>query len=294
MKKRNSMVELYRFIFAFTVLKFHGFVPLQTPYFTTGRLAVEFFFILSGFLLIKSFNKFNDVKIHKSIFQFTWSKVYPIIISLSIGIIFNIIEMFKYNDFSFNVWGYLWYVKQLLIVSLIYFVIKYFIKNEKIFFVVVVAIFLVSTIMNCNEMYYEVGRVRAFAGMSLGILLSYIPKINEKYIKNIWFVLILVQMATLCLLLFSNNLWLSNYFILERVAHWFLFPMLIYFSFQINYHNKIFDYLGSISFGLYAFQCVASCLKVYGVNNVYILFCMIILLSVVESIVKKYALNKKR
>lgn len=287
------MVELYRFIFAFTVLKFHGFVPSQTPYFTTGRLAVEFFFILSGFLLIKSFNKFKDVKIHKSIFKFIWSKVYPIIIPLSLGIIFNIIEMFKCNDFSFNVWGYLWYVKQLLIVSLIYFVIKYFMKNEKIFFVVVVAIFLVSTIMNCNEMYYEVGCVRAFAGMSLGILLSYIPKINEKYIKKIWLVLILVQIATLCLLLFSNNLWLSNYFVLERVAHWFLFPMLIYFTFQINYQNKIFNYLGSISFGLYAFQCVANCMRVYGVNNIYILFSVIIILSVIENEFKKIIHNKK-
>ena len=58
MRKRNSLIELYRFLFALNVLKSHGFFPNTGPYFEPGRISVEFFFVLTGFLLIRLINKY--------------------------------------------------------------------------------------------------------------------------------------------------------------------------------------------------------------------------------------------
>lgn len=54
MKKRNSLIEFYRFIFAINVVKSHGMFPYNGPYIGPGRISVEFFFILTGFLLMPS------------------------------------------------------------------------------------------------------------------------------------------------------------------------------------------------------------------------------------------------
>lgn len=294
MKKKNSLIELYRFIFAMAVVNYHGYFPFNTPYLSAGRLSVEFFFILSGYLLVRSVDKFMDMKLYKGAIKFIWSKIYPIIIPLSIGILCNIIGMFKDNEFSVNIFGFLWYVKQMLSMSLYYFILRYFIKNKNINLAIIVSIFVIYAVLNCYEDYYQRGDVRAIAAMSLGVIIAYIPSINEKFSKKVWYALVPIQLATLCLMLFSNNLWADNYLVLERIAHWGLYPLMIYLTFQVKCHNKVFDYLGSISFGLYAFQCVASCMSKYGVTNVYVLFLVIVVLSIIERFVKVILKNKKR
>ena len=57
-KTKNSLIELYRFLFALWVLYYHSFVPYKGELFGQGYLAVEFFFVLSGFFLIRSIDKY--------------------------------------------------------------------------------------------------------------------------------------------------------------------------------------------------------------------------------------------
>jgi peptidoglycan/LPS O-acetylase OafA/YrhL len=67
MSKRNGKIEVYRFIFCICVLSFHiekyilGEASLDNgihfAYFPHGAMGVEFFFILSGFLMAKSISK---------------------------------------------------------------------------------------------------------------------------------------------------------------------------------------------------------------------------------------------
>ena len=52
-KKRNSLIEFFRFFFALNVVKNHGYFPYRTRLFSPGRISVEFFFVLSGILLRK-------------------------------------------------------------------------------------------------------------------------------------------------------------------------------------------------------------------------------------------------
>ena len=62
---RNGKVELYRFIFSVIILLFHAYLadPLQPnvnqvgttlAMFPQGALGVEFFFLLSGFLMARN------------------------------------------------------------------------------------------------------------------------------------------------------------------------------------------------------------------------------------------------
>ena len=45
-KVKNSLIELFRFLFALWVLYYHSFVPYKGEMFGQGYLAVEFFFVL--------------------------------------------------------------------------------------------------------------------------------------------------------------------------------------------------------------------------------------------------------
>lgn len=287
MRKRNSLIELYRFIFAINVVKSHGLFPYMGPYFGPGRISVEFFFVLTGYLLMKSINKFLDKPFWEGFKGFFTSKLKAIWIPLVIAIPFNIFYCIVIKQYFVNIWGYLWYVKQMLIYIAVCFVMRYFIKNEKKFILLVESVFVVAAVLHVFPLFYSWGVIRALMGISLGILISYIPKLNLKKKGLVWVILVPVQALILAILIFGNNL------LMEEVLDLILYPALIYFTFQLTINNKVFNYLGSLSFGLYAFQCVVRPFDKLGFNNVWILFGIIVLLSVLEDGFKRYMRYRK-
>lgn len=56
MKKRNATIDLMKFVFALIIVLFHASANLKLGFrfFVNGRLAVEFFFIVSGYLMVRS------------------------------------------------------------------------------------------------------------------------------------------------------------------------------------------------------------------------------------------------
>lgn len=65
MSKKNSLIELYRFVAAISILVFHVASGFENGQVTNWRLGVEFFFILSGFLLMNHCDKHpEDTPIH--------------------------------------------------------------------------------------------------------------------------------------------------------------------------------------------------------------------------------------
>ena len=53
MKSRNATIEFYRYIFMVVLLMWHG--PFDSFKCGSGYLVVEFFFILSGYMLMDNF-----------------------------------------------------------------------------------------------------------------------------------------------------------------------------------------------------------------------------------------------
>ncbi len=71
---RNGLIELYRFLFAMWVVWYHGFFAFKNQFFNHGYIAVEFFFILSGFYIIKSIDKQSDKPFFTGLWQMLWSR----------------------------------------------------------------------------------------------------------------------------------------------------------------------------------------------------------------------------
>ena len=56
-KKRNDVLELWRFIFCIMVLGFHFFSKIESKLFHAGYLGVEFFFLVSGYFIGSFYTK---------------------------------------------------------------------------------------------------------------------------------------------------------------------------------------------------------------------------------------------
>ena len=51
--KRNGAIDLLKFLFSLMIVIYHGrlFANAENPLFRAGKIGVEFFFIVSGYLM---------------------------------------------------------------------------------------------------------------------------------------------------------------------------------------------------------------------------------------------------
>lgn len=87
MNGKAPVIEFYRYVFMVVLLAFHG----ETNYFPNGYLVVEFFFILSGYLLMESY-----LRKPKTAVQYTVDKLKR-----------TYVEYFIALCFCFLIWGIL-------------------------------------------------------------------------------------------------------------------------------------------------------------------------------------------
>ena len=295
MKKRNSLIELYRFFFALNVVKNHGFFPEGFNYFSPGRVSVEFFFVLSGFLFVGTLEKLSDLPLNKSLPKMIVGKLKPLFFPLIIGVLSNIIYNIVAKEYFDGIWGYLWYIEALMLVFSAYLVLRRVIKSEKVFTYVTLGIFTLATLMRFSGVFYEWGYVRAFATISLGMLLSKLPKIEIERKWIAWVILIPVQAMCFVIVCFhlGNVDWFGGFRGVEFILDNLLYPALIYLTFNVSISSNVLDYLGALSFGLYAFQCPADLFRLLGISNVYILLLIIVTLAVTEDVVKRIVKRKR-
>ena len=285
MKKRNSLIELYRFIFAMNVVKGHGYFPIELAYVGPARISVEFFFVLTGYLLIRSISKYTDGPYVKGLWHFMLAKLKPLAIPVIVALPFNILYEILLSDGSINLWGYLWYVRDMLQFFIVYFTLRYFLKSERAFIACTAVIFSVCAVLHSTETFYSWGIVRAGMGISCGMLLSYIPKLKlkSKILPAALTTVFGIASALILVMYYANDL------AVETILDLIIYPGLIYFTFNLNVGSKLLDYLGALSFGLYAFQCVIRPLEVLGVGSVPVYFAIIVGLTLIEDAVKRIA-----
>lgn len=83
MNKKNGNIEFMRFIFCLIIIFLHtgtrfldDFNKTAPTFFRNGRISVEFFFIVSGYLMMHSLSKVNNnLPIHKNTFDFMLKKL---------------------------------------------------------------------------------------------------------------------------------------------------------------------------------------------------------------------------
>ena len=280
-KKKNSIIELLRFIFAMNVVKNHGYFPYQGSLFSPEGISVEFFFVLSGFLFAMSLKKYEDRFIVKDALIMYKDKLLRLGIPFFVGIGFNVLYAVTFKTSDFNVWVYLWYVEDMLIVFGIFFLLRRIFKNDIVFFSIIFAIAVGSSVVHAMPSFRSLGFFRARPAISIGMLTSKLPKLDPKYKPMVLVGFSVACLAVLRILLFEFS------FAEEEVLDVVIYPALIYFAFQIDCSNRVLDYLGAISFGLYAFQSVARYMRDVGYQNRWLQFAVILACAVAADLIKR-------
>lgn len=295
MKKRNSLIEFYRFFFALNVVKSHGFFPEGLPYFSPGRVSVEFFFVLTGYLFLRTLDKLKDMPLKEGVIKVIAVKIKPLLLPLVIGLVCNLAYNIISKEYFGGLWGYLWYVHAMIVTLIGYVVIRHFIKNDKAFWYTVIGIFALATLMRFSGILYSWGYVRAASTISLGMLLGRLPTLKIKKKWPIFIMLIPVQIACFSIVCFhlGNVEWWGGFMGVEAILNLVLYPALIYLTFQIDVESPVLNYLGALSFGLYAFQCPADLIRLLGVSNRYILLALIIAMAIIEDAGKRIRKRRK-
>lgn len=203
MKERNPNIELLRVVFMIVICLWH--FRGVAPSFNNGYIAVEFFFIVSGFLLYNSYCNHPEISTYNYILKkikvfypayiimffptmiIRWREWIPSDYNLDgIVSVFNVVIRDIFLLGGLEIYGGiplnppLWYITILLVGSyflytLLKIVGKYTIHICSILVVLLyIYLFDVSNSLDCFSgiRFHEI--IRGIAGMSLGVLLSYI------------------------------------------------------------------------------------------------------------------------
>ena len=285
--KRNGLLELYRFLFALWVVWYHGFFIFKTEYFNHGYIAVEFFFILSGFYVLKSIEKYNEKSFWAGLWELLWSRIKALGLAFIIGLIFVVWYMFIEGQISQL--GYLWYIPFMLLAFIFVYILKRLVKNKLAIILILCSTVIASYLLLYLPVLEGWGLFRGLGGVSLGVLVSFIPKKDLK-IKKInlnWIITFILLGTTIYLAYLPKYNFISEYFLIFLIM-----PMLIYFTNTLTINSKILNFLGSLSFGLYAYQCILRVIEFYAPLQQYwfflILVALVLLDKVIVQLYKKY------
>lgn len=288
--QKNSLIELYRFLFALWVVYYHGYFFVQTGHFNHGYLSVEFFFLLNGFFVERTMRVYRERPLFQGLFSFTWKRLKTLDFTFVVGVIVFVAYRIVFPDSPEEpLFGFLWYIPQMLISFAVVYLITKFIKSQKINAVVLFLVFALSYSLNWTVLD-NWGLLRGIGCVSFGAFLAKIPKINLKY-KKVNFgaiIAVVIFVATVvCAYLYKTSL------IVDYVAICVLFPALIYFSNCVEFSFKPFNHLGAISFGIYIYQIVIRFIhKLKWITNPNYL-CLILFALVLIDYTIKLFVNKK-
>ena len=307
--ERNVIIETFRLLACFWVLYYHDFfINGKTAFFGSGFLAVEFFFILSGFFLLKTLESDDRKPFFTSLINYIWKRLkgllFPLIFSCLIAGILILIS-FAVGNFRVDMLAgffYLWYILYMFVVFIVLFLIRKLIKSKKRFLIVVAIICVVSYITLFSVGYYKkltfdpLKWVRAFGGISFGILLSQLPRNHNLLWNSIYLALFTAVGVTICL--FEKTMVTSILLII------LVYPGLIYFSNCINFKTQSSKFTGKLSLNLYVnmflFSALNGFLNVSSFDlfllNVTISICEIFLIDFLQSVnlLKKMSSNCKK
>lgn len=217
MKKRNSYIDLLKFLFALALIIYHGRLISETahPLFQHGYFAVEFFFIVSGYYMCKTaiekktdYGPFITQKYLGFFPYHIFSFILAFCATLYVGSLFTYHDILKLSfaavpeflivptlaglkfDLA-NINGIEWYLAAMLLaMALIYPLLK---KAPKYFCVALAPLlflFISGYLFNVNDQSYNtisdwngfmcLGVLRAVAEVAIGCTLYYVTSISSQ------------------------------------------------------------------------------------------------------------------
>lgn len=211
MSQRNGVIGVAKFVFSVVIVLCHSsaLIPEQGNIMNGGYLAVEFFFIVSGYLMAQSAHKekaFDVNTIGSETLHFAWRKIQNVFWYYVIGFVLNFCVLqylnqhtknFRYSLLTFlrigtaagldndDILGGAWYISAMILAMLfIYPIYRY---RENIFTNIAAPLISIFAYGYLFQNYGKVatldwlgvgraGLLRAFAGISLGCISYAISK----------------------------------------------------------------------------------------------------------------------
>lgn len=295
---RNGKIDLLKFLFSVTVAVFHfnGTVEYSNEIFNSAYIAVEFFFIVSGYFMAKSLSKIEkrkNIDVLKESLIFMKKKylsifpyhVYAYILTIALWIpyfdlsvkkwlikVFNSIpSFFLLKMFGFNISSWLmseWYLSSMLIVMFI--LAPIIIKYRKFFTYYIAPIlslaFIAAVFKKCHTLNVFVlkdnvvwlGNIRAFAEISIGCI---IYEVTEKGIFDKLSRKVLLLAEFTCYFITFLYIY-KDYELSLEPSVFFILTLGVALSFDkktsLNFlDNKFVSFLGKFSLAVYLCHPVA-------------------------------------
>lgn len=288
-KNHNGIISFWKFAFCVMIIALHLSVSMKQKYFLGGSIGVEFFFIVSGYLLGKAaLNEKND-NIGEKTNSYIMKKVKRLFPYMLFSWLFAMVLFVNTNEIPYakhdiinSIWdimflknsgmvyrtflGVSWYISAMLIcmIGLYPLVLKY--KKSFVYIIAPLIVILIGgyiankyrTIAYTGD--YMVSLLRALFELSLGVI---VYNVSEK-IKKVNFKKITKVVLTLCEFIgFASILFLVN---LENAHVKYDFIMILIISLstciafsEITYdlkifNNKFFYFLEKLSLPMYLNQ----------------------------------------
>ena len=292
--KRNGLLELYRFILCFWPLYAHEFFFWEKEYskFSVAELTVDFFFILSGFFLMRAMRKEKDRPVLKGFWNIIFGRVKPMLFTMCFIAAFNAvcIALFireNYFNTLFELFKYWWFVLFLSLgIGLLYLVYRA-LKTERRFAIFLVILSASMTILQYvvveKNMFIDelVFFARTLGCIPVGILISYIPMLKQMKF-NVSIPIVIVLIPTLFYFAYNEK----TFFV--RLLMIGMFAALVYFSSNISFGSKICDLLGQLSVRIYLYMAFITMLYIFGLTHHRILFVIDLALATLDLVVSIY------
>lgn len=291
-KKRNGLIEIYRFILCFWPLYYHNFFfTSKGESFSVAELAVDFFYVLSGFFLLRAFEK-KKGSVIKATLSLMYERVKPFMFSLCFIAAFNAVcvSLFireNHLDVLFDLFKYWWYVLYLTVAIGVFYLFFRLLRNRKVFFVFLL---LVSAAMGLFHYYTEVQGLflyeltfvaRTFGCMAFGMLVSYIPNIKKRK-HNLSILGVIALVPAIFHLAYSEKNYVTCLVMIG------LFAALVYFTYNVSIGGKFFDVLGRLSTRIYLYMAFITMLYILGLTDHRILFIVDVSLATMDLILTRY------
>lgn len=293
-KQRYGLLDLYRFLLGFWVLSCHDFFFVQntTGHFSVAELAPDFFFVISGYFLLKSMQKKKYVPVHIGMRDLLRARIKPLFFSICFITTFNLVctALFIRDDVFYSLFlmfRYWWYVVYLYAAVALFYCAYKLIKTKRGF---VIFLFATAIIMGVLDYLLELGIIpiyeltfstRTLGCMSTGMLISYIPKLKFK--KFNYNILITALLIPILFILAYNE---KDFFTCLLMI--ILFASLVYFTTNISFGGKVFDVLGQLGTRMYLYMSFITTIYLLGITHHRILFVIDVALASMDLVIYHY------
>lgn len=163
------------------------------------------------------------------------------------------------------------------------FLIRKYIKKDWVFYAILAFLSIITFFGFCwlPILAWSSGPFKSVASIPLGIFAALISPVSrgENKWKPMFGLMISALMCIVIIILPNKNLLLS--YVLVIIGY----PSLIYFANQIHCNSTLLNWLGSLSFPIYAFQCILRVIEACGYNDNCILFLLLVVMVLCYSFI---------